>query len=59
MRVYEWAGERVKKSVAALPTHILAPGDYSVAAERAGRQYTQTFTIKTGDAIQVEVVAKE
>ena len=53
------AGETVKKSVAALPTHILAPGDYSVAAERAGRQYTQTFTIKTGDAIQVEVVAKE
>lgn len=53
------AGETVKKSMAALPTHILAPGDYSVAAERSGKQYTQTFTIKAGDAIQVEVVAKE
>ncbi len=53
------AGETVRKSVAALPTHILAPGDYSVAAERGGKQYTQTFSIKAGEAIQVEVVAKE
>jgi hypothetical protein len=52
-------GDTVKKSIAALPTHILAPGDYSVAAERAGKQYTQNFLIKAGDAIQVEVIAKE
>ncbi len=53
------AGETVKKSLAALPTHILAPGDYSVAAERSGKQYTQDFTVKAGEAVQVEVVVKE
>ena len=53
------AGETVKHSLAALPTHILAPGDYSVSAERGGKQYTQDFTVKAGETAQVEVVAKE
>ena len=44
---------------AALPTHILSPGDYSVAADRGGKQYTQNFTVKAGEAMQVEVVANE
>ena len=49
----------VKQSLAALPTHILAPGDYSVTAERAGKPHTQDFTVKAGDVLQVEVLAKE
>ena len=48
----------VKHSLAALPTHILAAGDYSVAAERGGKTYTQEFTVKPGEPQQVELVAK-
>ena len=51
-------GEMVKHSLAALPTHILAAGDYSVAAERGGKTYTQEFTVKPGEPQQVELVAK-
>ena len=51
-------GETVKRSLAALPTHILAAGDYSVAAERGGKTYTQDFTVKPSQPLQVELVAQ-
>lgn len=50
-------GETVKHSLAAIPTHILAAGAYSVVAERAGKKYTQDFAVKPGEAVVVEVVA--
>ncbi len=51
-------GETIKRSLAALPTHILAAGDYSVAAERGGKTYTQDFTVKPSQPLQVELVAQ-
>jgi len=55
--IFGGGGETVKHSVAALPTHILAAGSYSVAAERGGKTYTQEFTVKPSEAMQVEVLA--
>jgi hypothetical protein len=49
-------GEAVKESVGALPTHILAPGKYVVAAASGGHLFHNTFEIKDGDVINVEVL---
>jgi hypothetical protein len=51
-------GDAVKDSVGALPTHILAPGTYSVSARHGGQVYQREFTVKSGDALQVEVVMR-
>jgi hypothetical protein len=50
------AGEKVKESSGAVPTHILAPGSYMVHARHAGRPYRRTFAVKAGDRVLVEVV---
>lgn len=52
------AGEIVKESVGALPTHILAPGTYAAFAKKAGKSYRRDFMIRPGDVVQVEVVAQ-
>ena len=52
------AGEAVKESVGALPTHILAPGTYTVSARHAGQVYQREFTVQAGDFAQVEVVMR-
>lgn len=49
-------GETVKESVGALPTHILAPGTYTVSARNAGDQFNRTFTVGPGQVVQVEVL---
>jgi hypothetical protein len=49
-------GEVVKESVGALPTHILAPGTYTVSARNAGEVVQSAFSVQAGDAVQVEVV---
>jgi hypothetical protein len=49
-------GEPIKDSVGALPTHILAPGRYTVVARHAGQQFRRDFAIKAGDVAQVELV---
>jgi hypothetical protein len=46
----------VKESVGALPTHVLAPGKYLVTASSGGRLYQNSFEIKDGDNISVEVL---
>ena len=51
-------GETVAHSLAALPTRILAAGTYGVTAERGGKTYTQDFTVKAGEPLQVELLAK-
>jgi hypothetical protein len=50
------SGEPVKESVGALPTHILAPGSYSVVARSGGRTFKRDFAVQSGDVVQVEVV---
>lgn len=52
------AGEIIKESVGALPTHILAPGTYAAFAKKAGKSYRRDFLIRPGDVVQVEVVAQ-
>lgn len=51
-------GETVKESVGALPTHILAPGTYVVSAKNGGGVFQRQFTVRAGDAGQVEVVRR-
>lgn len=49
-------GEIVKESVGALPTHILAPGSYVVAASSGGQRYQRRFEVKDGEVKSVEVL---
>ncbi len=49
-------GEPVKESVGALPTHILAPGNYTVIAKSSGQSFRRDFAVQAGDVVQVEVV---
>jgi hypothetical protein len=49
-------GETVKESVGALPTHILAPGTYTLSAKNAGEVFQRTFAIRAGEALEVEIV---
>ncbi len=51
-------GNVVRESVGALPTHILAPGQYTVIAQSGGQRYRRTFEVKTGEPISVEVLAQ-
>ncbi len=53
------AGDVVKENVGALPTHILAPGSYAVAADHAGESFTRKFSIEPGEAKQIEVVVED
>ena len=48
-------GDTVKESVGALPTHVLAPGDYQVTASSGGHLFQKSFQIKDGDNVSVEV----
>jgi len=49
-------GQLVIRSVGALPTHILAPGAYSVTAKSHSGVYKRDFTLADGDVAQVEVL---
>jgi len=49
-------GKIVKKSVGALPTHILAPGTYTVTAVSSSETYQAEFSIEDGQMASVEVV---
>lgn len=51
-------GLPVKESVGALPTHILAPGTYSVVARSRGREFQRDFSLKDGETTQVEVIMR-
>lgn len=52
------AGEIVKESVGALPSHVLAPGSYTVLAKSAGRVFQRAFAVKDGEMAIVEVLAE-
>lgn len=49
-------GQVVMQSVGALPTHILAPGSYSVTAKSSSGVFKRDFTLANGDVAQVEVL---
>jgi hypothetical protein len=54
--VYNAVGEVIKESAGAFPTHVLAAGDYRVAAQHGDQQYAGAFTVAAGDAKLVEVM---
>jgi hypothetical protein len=49
-------GQVVTQSVGALPSHILAPGTYSVTAKSGEHAYKRDFTVANGEVTQVEVL---
>lgn len=49
-------GDIVKESAGALPSHILAAGNYSVLARHGGKNYTREFVVEPGETKQIEVV---
>jgi hypothetical protein len=54
--VHTLQGDLVRESQGALPTHILAAGQYIASARHAGRLYQRQFTVQAGEPAQVEVV---
>ncbi len=54
--IYNAAGEVIKESAGAFPTHILAAGEYRVAAQHGERQFAGAFTVAAGDSKLVEVL---
>ena len=51
-------GDVIKESVGALPTHILAPGTYTVIAKSQGKAFQREFSLSDGEITQVEVIIK-
>jgi hypothetical protein len=52
-------GDVVKENTGALPTHILAAGNYAVVASHNGESYTNKFSVVSGQTKQIEVVMQE
>lgn len=50
------SGDPVKDSVGALPSHILAPGSYTVIAKSGSQTFRRDFAVQAGDVVEVEVV---
>ncbi len=48
----------MKKSQGALPSHILAPGEYKVLAQQGDRTFTGQFKIGANANKQIEIVMK-
>ena len=53
------AGDTVKSTVGALPTHILAAGTYAVIAKHGEKSYSRKFTIEPGNDKQIEVAIED
>ena len=49
------AGKVIKETAGALPSHVLAPGSYTISARWRGKLHTRSFAIKSGDNVEVEV----
>src|SRR5262249_18529175 len=56
--VYNSAGEVARESAGAFPTHILAAGEYRVAAQHGERQYGGAFSVAPGESRTVEVLMR-
>ncbi len=55
-KILDTGGEVVIESVGALPTHILAPGQYTATARFGGQVFRRDFSVTRGEAAEVEVV---
>jgi hypothetical protein len=51
-------GDTVKESAGALPSHLLAPGTYTVNARSQGQVYRRTFAVRQGETVPIEVLAQ-
>jgi hypothetical protein len=51
-------GDEITQSVGALPTHILAPGSYTVTARNGGREFKREFKVEDSQMARVEVLAE-
>lgn len=51
-------GVIIKRSVGALPSHVLAPGTYTVVAKASGKAYEQEFSVSDGMLAIVEVLVE-
>lgn len=49
-------GDLIKESAGALPSHLLAPGTYTVSARSQGRSWRRTFAVRAGQNMQIEVL---
>ena len=49
------AGKVIKETAGALPSHVLAPGSYTISARWRGKLHTRSFAINSGDNVEVEV----
>ncbi|MGI9423714.1 MAG: hypothetical protein ACR2PA_11010 [Hyphomicrobiaceae bacterium] len=52
------SGQIVKKTAGALPSHILAPGSYTISAKWGGSSHRRSFTVASGDNVEVEIVIR-
>ena len=52
-------GDVVKETAGALPTHVLAAGDYAAVANHSGESYTAKFTVAPGQPKQIELVMEQ
>ena len=52
-------GDVLMEVAGALPTHILAAGDYAVVANHNGESYMKKFKVAAGEAEQIEVVMEQ
>lgn len=50
--------ELVRESMGALPSHILAAGNYVAIAKSGGKSYRREFSVNAGEPVQVEVIVK-
>jgi hypothetical protein len=55
-RIQSPDGKLIKEVGGALPTLILAAGDYTIHAEQSGRIFARKVTIEPGDPVFVEIV---
>ena len=55
-KILDISGEVVTESVGALPTHILAPGQYTAMARSGGQVFRRNFSVTGGDVAEIEVV---
>lgn len=56
-RVQTPEGDVVAESVGAFPTHILAPGDYTITARHEGIAYSRKYSVELGYDQEVEIIA--
>jgi hypothetical protein len=55
-RILSPNGKLIRESGGALPTHVLAAGDYTIEARYSGRTFARKVSIEPGEPVHVEIV---